>query len=164
MCQVKGHIEAFSHFGLPGRLDGLQRAHTHPKCCVDVQEGYCVGTKGIRKKGQGQVTKGHYKMKVTNMPCDTCFLGNVARRYRWWPSFDPLTSSNLNFDGGQVKVRSNKVTFSNQYFLQKKYIFLALNFLKFPHDSRYVISFLLQSVELRKVASQKMTSVFRYIL
>ena len=39
------------------------------------------------------------------MPCDTCFLGHVARRYRWQQSFDPMTSLNLTFDAGQVKVR-----------------------------------------------------------
>ena len=30
-----------------------------------------------------------------------------------------MTSSNLSFDGGQIKVRSNKVKFSNRYFYIK---------------------------------------------
>ena len=72
MCQVKGHNEAFSHFGLPGRLGGLQRAHTHRKCWVNVNEGCCMSTEGIRKRSRSG-HKGHYKIKVTNMPCDTCY-------------------------------------------------------------------------------------------
>ena len=48
--QVKGHNEAFSHLGVPDRLDELQRAHTHPKCWVNVYEGYCVSMKGILEK------------------------------------------------------------------------------------------------------------------
>ena len=100
--QVKGHNDAFSSFALSGRLDGLQRGQTYPKCWLDIQKGYCISTKGILTKAQrqGQVTEGHYEIKVTNMPCDTCFLGHFAHRYRWWQSFDPMTSSNLTFDGG----------------------------------------------------------------
>ena len=75
--QVKGHNEAFSPFGLSGRLDGLERGQTHPKCWIDIRKGYCISTKGIVTKGQGQgqVTKGHYKIKVANMPCDTSIPG-----------------------------------------------------------------------------------------
>ena len=48
--QVKDQNEAFSHFGLSGGLDGLQRAPTHPKCCVNVHEGYCISAKAILEK------------------------------------------------------------------------------------------------------------------
>ena len=48
--QVKGHNETFSHFGLSSRLDGPQRAHTHPEYWVNVHERYCMGVKGILKK------------------------------------------------------------------------------------------------------------------
>ena len=41
-----------------------------------------------------------------------------------WQSFDPMASSNMTFDGGQVKVRSNEVTFSNKCF-NIKHMFLA---------------------------------------
>ena len=61
--------------------------------------------KSILTKGQrqGQVTKGRYKTKAINMPCDACFLGHFAWRYRWGQSFDSITSSDLTFDRGQVK-------------------------------------------------------------
>ena len=63
--QVKGHSETFSSFGLSGRLDGIERGQTHPKCWIDIRKGYCISTKGIFSKGQcqGQVTKGHYKIR-----------------------------------------------------------------------------------------------------
>ena len=83
MCQVnvrsKVKMKHFLRFGLPGRLDGLQRAHFHQKCWANVHEGYCMSTKGTRKndQGQGQVTEGDCKIKVINMPCDTCFLGSL---------------------------------------------------------------------------------------
>ena len=44
------------------------------------------------------------------------FLGHFVRNYRYWWSFEPLTSSGATFDGGQVKVRSNLMSFRNQYF------------------------------------------------
>ena len=83
--QGKGHNESFPPFGLSGRLDGMQRGYAHPKCWIDVHKGYRISTKGILTKGQGQdqVTKGHYKIKVANMPCETCFLGHFARGCRW---------------------------------------------------------------------------------
>ena len=116
-------------------------------------ERYCISTKVmfIKCKGQCRVTEGHYKIKVTNMLCDASFLGYFASRYRWWQSFDPMTSCNLTFDGGRVKDRSNKVKFSNQYFTQKTHISCS----EFPQDSKYAISFLLRCVERRKTASQK---------
>ena len=75
-------------------------------------------------QGQGQVTKGHYKIKFTDMPCGTCFLGHFARRYRWWQWFDHMTSSDKTFDGGQVKVRSNKVKILNPYSYVESTCFL----------------------------------------
>ena len=60
--QVKVHNEAFSHFGFQaGWLDGLQRAHTHPKCWVNVREGHCMRIKGILKNVRLKV----YSHKVT---------------------------------------------------------------------------------------------------
>ena len=66
------------------------------------------------------------------MPCDTYFLGHVARRYRWQQSFDPMTSLNLTFDAGQVKVRSRSGQIFKSIFLHKKHMFLAQNFLRIP--------------------------------
>ena len=40
-----------------------------------------------------------------------------------------MASSNLTFDGGQFKVRSNTVNFSNKYFYIKAHVFVAQNFL-----------------------------------
>ena len=53
--QVKGHNEAFSHFGVLGWLDELQRAHTHPKCWEDVHEGYGMSMKGILENVKAKV-------------------------------------------------------------------------------------------------------------
>ena len=38
------------------------------------------------------------------MPCDTSFLGHFARSFRKWKPFEPMTSSNLIFDGGKAMV------------------------------------------------------------
>ena len=96
------------------------------------------------------------------MPCDTCFLGHVARRYRWQQSFDPMTSLNLTFDAGQVKVRSRSGQIFKSIFLHKKHMFLAQNFLRIPSMLDF---FLVRFVELRKIASKKMaSSISRYIL
>ena len=65
---VKGHHEAFSHFGLLGRLDELQRVHTHQKCCVNSHEGYCMGTKGI-KKVQFKVRSQKVTIKSKSQTC-----------------------------------------------------------------------------------------------
>ena len=48
--QAKGHNEALSHFAVPGRLDELQRAYTHPKFWVNIHERYCMSMKGIFEK------------------------------------------------------------------------------------------------------------------
>ena len=48
--QVKFHNEAFSHFGLSGRLGGLQKAHTHPKCWIIVHKESSMSMKDILKK------------------------------------------------------------------------------------------------------------------
>ena len=115
--QVKGHNETVSRFGVPGRVDGLQRTHTHPKCWVNVHEGYRMRMKG---QCQGQVTKGHYKINVTNIPCETCFLGHFARRYRWqviWPY--AVTQCDFWCRSGQGQVK-----FLIQYFCTKSACFL----------------------------------------
>ena len=71
--QVKGHHGAFSHFGVPGRLDELHRAHTHPKWWVNVREGYCMSMKGILEKVKVKVRtqkvtiKQKYKLAVRRM-------------------------------------------------------------------------------------------------
>ena len=46
--QVKGHNGAFSHFGVPGRLDELQRNSAHPNGWANVHEG--MSMKGIVEK------------------------------------------------------------------------------------------------------------------
>ena len=96
------------------------------------------------------------------MPCDTYFLGHVARRYRWQQSFDPMASLSLTFGcragQGKVKARSN---IQINIFTQKAHVSCS----DFPQDSKYVISFLVRCGELQKIASKKMvSSVSRYIL
>ena len=99
------------------------------------------------------------------MPCDTYFLGHVARRYRWQQSFDPMTSLNLTFDAGQVKVRSRSGQIFESMFLHKKRMSLPQNFLRIPSMLLVFFFFLVRFVELRKIASKKMaSSISRYIL
>ena len=54
-----------------------------------------------------------------------------------------------------MKVRSN-VIFSNQYFCVK----INVPGSKSPQDSKHVISFLLQCVELQKIASESDVTTF----
>ena len=96
------------------RSHSLTALDKFPESMLNKYKGH-----SYKKSRSRSDTKGHSKIKVTNVPCDTCFLGHFAPRYRWWQPFDPITSSNLTFDGGQVKVRSNEVEFSNQYFYIK---------------------------------------------
>ena len=78
---VKVENAAFLHFELSGSLNGLQKAEAQSagKCLRGALREY----KGNTLKGQcqGQVTKGYYTIKVTNMPCNTCFLDHFAHRY-----------------------------------------------------------------------------------
>ena len=96
--------------------------------------------RGLKWSRSRWVTKGDYKIKVTNMPCDTCLLGHFARRYRWQQSFDPMTSPDRTFDAGQAKVRSN---FEINIFTQKVHVSCP----EFPQDSKYVIIFLVRCEE-----------------
>ena len=140
MCQVqvksKVTMKRFTFWGL-----GLVRRDTKsphsPKVLGKCPRRVLHEYEGHARKGQGQgqVTKVHYKIKVTNMPCDACFLGHFARRSRWWQSFDPMTSSNLTFDGGQFKVRSRSGQIFKSIFLHKKHMFLVQNFLRIPNMS-----------------------------
>ena len=103
--------------------------------------------------------KSHYNIKVTNMLCDSCFPGYFANRYRLWQSFDHITSSNLTFSGGQVKVRLRSGQIFRSIYLHKRHTFLAKNFLSIQN-----ISFpFLRCAELQKTASEKMTSSFSLI-
>ena len=62
-----------------------------------------------------------------------------------------MTSSKFTFDGGQVKVRSKKVKFSNQNFCIKT----RVSEQKFLHDFKHAVSCLLRCVELPNIASQE---------
>ena len=133
--QVKDHSETFSSFGLADRLDGLERGQTRPKCWIDIQKGHCISTQGIFSKGQGrgQVTKCHYKIEVTNLPCDTSSLGHFACRYRWWQSFTlwrhrTWLLTEVRWRSGQM--RSN---FQINICLHKEHMFLAQTFLRIPN-------------------------------
>ena len=96
------------------------------------------------------------------MPCDTYFLGHVARRYRWQQSFDPMTSLNLTFDAGQVKVRSRSGQIFKSIFLHKKHMFLAQNFLRIPN---MLLVFFCTIRRTSEISSQKMaSSISCYIL
>ena len=80
-----------------------------------------------------------------------CFLRHFAHRYLYSWSFDHITSFTLTFDGVQAKVRSNKVKFGNKYF--------RINITPFRHttqNSKYSTCFLLQCLEIPKIAIQEM--------
>ena len=92
------------------------------------------------------------------MPCNTGLLGYSARKYRWQQSSGPMTSPNVTFDAGQVKVGSN---FEINIFAQKAHVSSS----EFSQDSKYAISLLVRCGKRRKIASQKMeSSIFRCIL
>ena len=86
------------------------------------------------------------------MPCDTCFHGHVARRYRWQQSFEPMTSLNLTFDAGQVKVRSRSGQIFKSMFLHKKRMFLAQNFRRIPSILLVVVVFGTQARSQEKIS------------
>ena len=62
-----------------------------------------------------------------------------------------MTSSKMTFDGGEVEVRSKDAKFPKQYLAHKAHVSDS----EFPHDSEYVVRFLLRCVELPNIASQK---------
>ena len=140
MCKVKVRSKVtinVSTFWGPGSIRRSSKSSHSPKvlgeCPRRILHAYAEHTS--KGQGQSQVTKGHFKIKVTNMPCDACFLGHFARRYRWQQSFDPMSSPNLTFDAGQVKVRPRSDQIFNSIFSHKKHIFLAQNFLRIPNMS-----------------------------
>ena len=62
----------------------------------------CVSMGLIVSKGQGQ-GQGQVRSPNENvacLSCDTCFMGHLERRIRWWHSFLDLTQ-------GKVNIRSN---------------------------------------------------------
>ena len=98
----------FTFWG-PGWVRRAAKSSRSSKVKGKFLERYCMRMKGILEKVKVNVrsqTKGHYKIQLTNMLCDTCFLGHFASRYRWRQSFDPIKSSSLTFDGDHV-VSSN---------------------------------------------------------
>ena len=111
----------------------VNRSHSHKvldRCPQRILHKYKGHT--YRGQGQGQVIIVHDKIKVTNMLCDTCFLGHLARRYRWWQSTDLMTSSKLTFDRFQVKFRSRRSNFQINIFYIKN-MFLAQNLHRIPN-------------------------------
>ena len=50
-------------------MDGLKRAHTHPKSWVNVQEGYCGRMNGILKKVKVNVRSQKVNIKQKSQTC-----------------------------------------------------------------------------------------------
>ena len=170
--QVKGRNTAFPYCGSSGRFDRPQRAQTHPKywsmskeATARVQSSYSGSSRSrsdqkrsLRSKAQTSCASrmfvhfvgflGHFVQS---------FMGNFVQRFRWWWSFEPLTSSSLTSDWRQTKrckiltlIFCIKINVSDQ---------------EFPRDSKYVIKFCLLSLEFPKIADWKITShVFRSIV
>ena len=119
MCQVKVRSKVTmkaSHFGLSGWLDGLQRAHTQPKCLVNVHEGNCMSTKGIHKKVKIKVRSQKVTIKQRSQTCHTTYVfwailhsdidGHshlTLRRHSIWPLMEGRS-------GHKGEVRSQRVT------------------------------------------------------
>ena len=101
--------KVFTFWG-PGSITRAAKSSHSPKVLVECPRRVLHAYEG---QCQGQVTKGPYKIKVTNMPCNTGLLGHFSRKYRWQQSFDPMASLflvlwfNVTFDAGQIKVRPN---------------------------------------------------------
>ena len=78
MCKVKVRSKVtikFSHFGVPGQLDGLQRDNIRPKCLVNVHEGYCMRMKGILKK---------FKVKVRSQKVTINLVTKCRATHIFW--------------------------------------------------------------------------------
>ena len=61
------------HFGLSDQLGGLQRSN-----CQEMSKRVLREYEGHTRKVQDQVTKGHSRIKATNVPGETCFLGHFG--------------------------------------------------------------------------------------
>ena len=92
----------------------------------NIMLGICVGKvlheymghNYVERSSSGSDHKSSLKI-VTNMPCGTCFPVHGPFLHVDIDSdghFDPMTSSNLTFDGGQAKVRSNEVIQNQSIF------------------------------------------------
>ena len=99
---------------------------------------------------------GHKKVTINK---SHNFLGYFARRYWWWQSFDHMTSPNLIFDGGQVKVRTKRSSFQINIFYIKAHVYCS----EFPQDSKYAFTFLLRRGELWKSQVKNNVIIFFYI-
>ena len=86
-------MELFTFWALESVRRDAKSSHS-PKAMGKCPRRKLHYYEGHAKKGQGQVTKGDYRIKVTSKPFDTCVVGHFAQR---WLTFDPLTSSDLAF-------------------------------------------------------------------
>ena len=112
----------FSYFGNSGRLDGPQRAQTHPICWHMPKKGAALVLRSDSKSSRSMSgRKASLKDKPQAYLATHVFwviLHLDFNRSGHW-SFNPKTSSNLTFSGGQDKVRSDNVKFRNEYFLME---------------------------------------------
>ena len=89
----------------------------------------------------------HYE-SITRVSCDTCLIGHLGRRIRWWHSFSHLTS-------GQVKFRSKRSNFENRNLFWKTYLSCPV----LSQDSKNVICFILRPLEIPKIEFKVVTSL-----
>ena len=83
---------------------------------------------------------------IARVSCDTRFMGHLELRIRWWPSFSYLTQ-------GQAKFRSKKSNFETQKFIFRTYLSCPV----LSQDSKNVIFFAVQKIELHKKRFKKVT-------
>ena len=70
----------------------------------------------------------------------------------------PIIIIKLTFDWSQVKVRSSKAKFSNQYF----YIEVRVSYSQFPQEAKYIIRFLLECMVRPNIEGKKWRHSFRF--
>ena len=134
--QVKGHSQAFSHFGLSGLLDRLQIDHTHPQCWVNVHGGYCMSTKGMVMVRSQKITK--HKHAVQHVSCVILHadIDGDSHLTIWplSPNHHHLTVWRHPPDfwrtADQVQVEGQ---IFKSIFLHKKHVCLCQNFLGIPN-------------------------------
>ena len=93
--------------------------------------------------------------KVTNMPNDTCFLGQFTRRFDSDGHLNLWCHQNLLL----IEVRSRSGHKRSNFHINILCIKAHVSDSEVPQDSKYVISFLLRCVELPNIANKKIDAI-----
>ena len=81
---------------------------------------------------------------IARVSCDTCFMGHLESRIRWWHSFSYLTQSQVKFRSKESNLGAQKIPFRTY-----------LSFPVLSQDSKIVVCFEVQRLEIPKNEIQK---------